>query len=100
VARKAKPQKKIVYVPPPRYPFPRVRRFFWRLNIIRRLRFASHRGAYEGNKYWLGVTIVFALAGVLKKVLTKSPTLVATEVLKPGQAIVLRTIPPEARRRR
>lgn len=59
-----------------------------------------YKGLLGGQRGWLIAGSVVFVFGRLRRFFGKQPELVATEVLKPGQAIRLEAIKPLTRRER
>jgi hypothetical protein len=61
---------------------------------------ALYKGLLGGSRGWLAVGAVVWTPRLMKRLLGRTEKVVATEVLKPGQALYLRTIPQETRDQR
>jgi hypothetical protein len=61
---------------------------------------ALYKGLFGGSRGWLAVGVVVWAPRLMKRVLGRNEKVVATEVLKPGQALYLQTIPQETRAQR
>jgi hypothetical protein len=58
---------------------------------------ALYKGLLGGRRGWMAVGAVVWGPRMLKKAFGRSETIVATEVLKPGQGVLLTTIKPVTR---
>ncbi len=63
-------------------------------------RSAIYKGLFGGSRGWMVVGALLWGPRLIKRVLGKTEVVVATEVLKPGQALRLETIPPPTRQQR
>ena len=61
---------------------------------------AIYKGFLGGNRGWLVLGGTFWAARFLRKSLGRSEVIAATEILRPGQTITIRTITPTTRRQR
>ena len=61
---------------------------------------ALYKGLFGGSRGWLAVGAVVWGPRLMKRILGRTEKVVATEVLKPGQALYLQTIPQETRAQR
>lgn len=61
---------------------------------------ALYKGLLGGSRGWLAVGAVVWTPRLMKRLLGRTEKVVATEVLKPGQALYLQTIPQETRAQR
>ena len=61
---------------------------------------ALYKGLLGGSRGWLAVGAFVWGPRLMKRVLGRNEKVVATEVLKPGQALYLQTIPHETRAQR
>jgi hypothetical protein len=59
-----------------------------------------YKGLLGGSRGWMAVGAVVWAPRLMKKLLGRNEQIVATEVLKPGQAIRLEAIAPPTRRDR
>ena len=94
-----KPKVVVKYRPYPVYPFPGLRGF-WRRFSIRRIveRNAYMRGTGRGFNIWTALFVGMFLLRFARR--ARGPQLVARDVLKPGEGLVIRTITPPAGGRR
>jgi hypothetical protein len=51
------------------------------------------RGLLGGNRGWLAVFIAIQVIDVLRRAASKSPERISVDALKPGEGLVIRTIP-------
>jgi|GEM_PF-4833175 hypothetical protein len=84
-------------VPPPRYPFPRWNALKWRLNPLKRLQYRAYTSRGTAP-VWGYVLLAFAVGRALKRL--NGPERLAIDRLKPGDQIVVRTIPMGSRAER
>jgi hypothetical protein len=61
---------------------------------------AFYKGLLGGSRGWLAIGTVLWAPRVVKRILGRNEEVLATETLKPGQGIVLQTIPPVTRRQK
>jgi hypothetical protein len=61
---------------------------------------AIYKGFLGGQRGWLAVGVVVWGARLARKALGRNEQVVATEKLKPGDTLVLRTIPQQTREQR
>ena len=61
---------------------------------------SMRQGVYGGSRAWQAVAGVFFLNDVAKKATVKEAEKLSLETLKPGQSVVIRTIPPTSKRRK
>jgi hypothetical protein len=61
---------------------------------------ALYKGLLGGSRGWLAVGAVVWAPRLMKRALGRNEKVVATEVLKPGQALYLEAIPQETRAQR
>ncbi len=61
---------------------------------------ALYKGFFGGSRGWLAVGAVVWGPRLMKRALGRSEKVVATEVLKPGQALYLEAIPQQTREQR
>ena len=59
-----------------------------------------YRGLFGGDRTWLAIGGVVWGARMLRKTFGRTETIVATEVLKPGQFVTIDTIRPPSRKER
>lgn len=61
---------------------------------------AIYKGVLGGSRPWMVLGGIFWFATFLRRSLGKNPVLVATEVLRPGEFVTIRTISPPTRAQR
>ena len=61
---------------------------------------ATRRGVYGGNRLWQTVAAAFFLNDIVKKLTVKETEVLATDRLRPGDQILVRTLPARSRRGR
>ena len=61
---------------------------------------ALYKGLFGGSRGWLAVGVFAWGPRLMKRALGRTEKVVATEVLKPGQAIYIEAIPQETREQR
>ncbi|MGD9702618.1 MAG: hypothetical protein AB7Q42_07600 [Acidimicrobiia bacterium] len=59
-----------------------------------------YRGLLGGDRTWLALGGIVWGGRMIRKTLGRSETIAATEVLKPGEFVTIRTIEPPTRRER
>ena len=77
-----------------KYPFPRLRSLPTRLSPVRNLERISYQGFNRGSRVLVAVFIGLQLSRFLKRAVTRTSVVAATEVLKPGQSIVITALGP------
>lgn len=61
---------------------------------------ALYKGLFGGSRGWLAVGVFVWGPRLMKRALGRTEKVVATEVLKPGQALYIEAIPQETREQR
>jgi hypothetical protein len=61
---------------------------------------AIYKGVLGGSRAWMVLGGMFWFATFLRRTLGKNPVTVATEVLRPGEFVTIRTIAPPNRAQR
>ena len=99
MARKSKPEVVVKYKPYPVYPFPGLRSIRRRLSVRRVLEYNAYtRGMGQGVNVWTALFVTMYLVRRARR--SRGPQLVARDVLRPGEGLHIRTIPPPSRAER
>ena len=61
---------------------------------------AIYKGVLGGSRGWMVLGGIFWFGTFLRRTLGKNPVVVATEVLRPGEFVTIRTISPPTRAQR
>ena len=77
-----------------KYPFPRLRSLPTRLSPVRNLERISYEGFNKGSRVLVAVFVGLQLSRFLKRAVTRTSVVAATEVLKPGQSVIITALGP------
>ena len=80
-------------MPPPQFPTG-LRAIRYHLSPIRRFKVKSLReGVFGGNRPWLIAFVTYRTLVAVRRAVSRRPEHIAIDVLKPGERILVRTIP-------
>jgi hypothetical protein len=79
-------------VAPPQFPTG-LRAIRYELSPIRRLKVKGLRAVLGGNRPWLIAFVTYRVLVGLRRAVSRRPEHVAIDVLKPGERMLVRTIP-------
>jgi hypothetical protein len=75
-----------------------IRRFYGPVGVLRRN--GLRQGLLQGNTGWLAVWIAITTGASLKRHLTRREQVVTADRLRPGQGLIIRTIPVQSAKER